>query len=249
MLTEERYNLILDLLKEKELIKFEELSSKLEVSDSTIRRDLSILEERGLLERFHGGAKALSSKRKELSYKEKLSKHTDEKNILAKYASELINDGDCIFIDAGTTTYEIIKYLANKNVFVVTNGLNHINALVENNIDCYMIGGNVKLTTKAIIGSHALNCLNKFKFDKSFIETNGVDLESGFTTPDCEEASIKECAINNSKKAFILADSSKFGYVSFVKFAKLSDCSIITNKNSDLDKYKEITDVRMVNKK
>ncbi|WP_297636889.1 DeoR/GlpR family DNA-binding transcription regulator [uncultured Clostridium sp.] len=246
MLTEERYELILSLLKINHLVKFEELSEKLKVSDSTIRRDLKHLEERDLLKRFHGGAKEINTNLTELSYKEKQSKNSYEKELLAKYAANLVSNGESIFLDAGTTTFEIIKHLKDKQVFVVTNGLNHINALVENDIYCYMIGGNVKKTTKAIVGSHALNCLNKFNFDKCFIGANGIDIDSGFTTPDCEEASIKECAISNSKESYILSDISKFDSVACVKFAKIKQCTIISNKNKLLEKYKKITDVRMV---
>lgn len=246
MITEERYELILSLIKNNHLVKFEELSECLKVSDSTIRRDLKHLEERGLLKRFHGGAKEINTNLTELTYTEKQTKNSHEKELLAKYASTLISNGESIFLDAGTTTFEMIKYLKDKKVFVVTNGLNHINALVENDIYCYMIGGNVKKTTKAIIGSHALNCLSKFKFDKCFIGSNGIDIEAGFTTPDCEEASIKECAILNSKESYILSDSSKLDSVACVKFAKIDSCTIISNKNKLLEKYKKVTDVRMV---
>ena len=228
MLTEKRYEIILSLLKEKGLIKVTELMDSTNTSESTIRRDLCTLESKGLLQRIHGGAKSINYTSKELSFKEKSTKNIHEKNILAKYAASLIEDGECIFLDAGTSTYEIIKYLRN------------------NDIRCYMIGGNVKLNTKAIVGSHAIKCLNKFRFDKCFIGTNGIDLKAGFTTPDCEEASIKSCAIDNSKISFVLADNSKFNEISFVKFSELEKCIIITNKENGINEYKEITDIKVV---
>ena len=246
MLTEERYEIILSLLKEKGLIKVTELMDVLNASESTIRRDLCSLESKDFLKRIHGGAKSIDYKLMELSYKDKLFKNIHEKNILAEYAASLIEDGECIFLDAGTSTYELIKYLHNKDILVVTTGLNHIDALVDNDIRCYMIGGNVKLNTRAIVGSHAVNCLSKFRFDKCFIGTNGIDLNAGFTTPDCEEASIKSCAIDNSKMAFVLADNSKFNEISFVTFCKLDKCTIITNKTDNIDRYKKITDIKVV---
>lgn len=246
MLTEKRYEIILSLLKEKGLIKVTELMDSTNTSESTIRRDLCTLESKGLLQRIHGGAKSINYTSKELSFKEKSTKNIHEKNILAKYVASLIEDGECIFLDAGTSTYEIIKYLRNKDILVVTTGLNHIDALVDNDIRCYMIGGNVKLNTKAIVGSHAIKCLNKFRFDKCFIGTNGIDLKAGFTTPDCEEASIKSCAIDNSKISFVLADNSKFNEISFVKFSELEKCIIITNKENGINEYKEITDIKVV---
>lgn len=246
MLTDQRYEIILSLLKEKGLIKVTELMKILNTSESTIRRDLANLENQGFLQRVHGGARSINYKLKELSFKEKSTKNVQEKDMLAKYAASLVQNGDCIFLDAGTSTFEIVKYLINKDVLVVTTGLNHINALVDNNIKCYMIGGNVKLNTKAIVGSHAIKCLSKFKFDKCFIGTNGIDLKNGFTTPDCEEASIKECAIENSKTSFILADNSKFDETSFIKFSELDKCTIITNKENGIKEYKKITNVKVV---
>lgn len=246
MLTEKRYEIILSLLKEKGLLKVTELMDAINTSESTIRRDLCNLESKGLLERIHGGARSINYKSKELSFKEKSNKNIHEKDALAKYAASLVQDGECIFLDAGTSTYEIIKYLHNKDILVVTTGLNHIDTLVDNGIKCYMIGGNVKLNTRAIVGSHAVKCLSKFRFDKCFIGTNGIDLKSGFTTPDCEEASIKKCAIDNSKTAFVLADSSKFNEVSFVKFSELNKCIIITDKDNGIKEYKEITDIKVV---
>ena len=246
MLTEERYEIILTLLKEKGLIRVTELMEAMNTSESTIRRDLGNLESKGLLKRVHGGARSINYKLKELSFKEKSFKNTQAKDALAKYAASLVQDGECIFLDAGTSTYELIKYLHNKDILVVTTGLNHIDALVDNDIQCYMVGGNVKLTTKAIVGSHSIKCLSKFRFDKCFIGTNGVDLNGGFTTPDCEEASMKECAIANSKMAFVLADDSKFDEVSFVKFAELNECIIITDKDNGIKEYKKITDIKVV---
>ena len=115
MLTEKRYEIILSLLKEKGLIKVTELMDSTNTSESTIRRDLCTLESKGLLQRIHGGAKSINYTSKELSFKEKSTKNIHEKNILAKYAASLIEDGECIFLDAGTSTYEIIKYLRNKS--------------------------------------------------------------------------------------------------------------------------------------
>ncbi|TPF98405.1 DeoR/GlpR family DNA-binding transcription regulator, partial [Clostridium perfringens] len=174
MLSEKRHEIILNLLKLKGFVSLTELLEATESSESTIRRDLSYLESINLLKRVHGGAKSLANVSKELSYNEKSSKSIHEKRAIAKYAASLIEDGDCIFVDAGTTTYELIDYLEGKDILVVSNGLSHIDTLIQKNIKCYVIGGNIKISTKAITGCDALMCLSKFRFDKCFIGANGV---------------------------------------------------------------------------
>ena len=246
MLSEKRHEIILNLLKLKGFVGLNELLESTESSESTIRRDLSYLESINLLKRVHGGAKSLDNVSKELSYNEKSSKSIHEKRAIAKYAASLIKDGDCIFIDAGTTTYELIDYLENKDIFVVSNGLSHIDTLIQKNIKCYMIGGNVKISTKAITGSDALMCLSKFRFDKCFIGANGVHSTYGLTTPDTEEAILKECAIKNSRKSYLLVDDSKFGEISTIKFADIDKCIIVTNEKPEDNTYDKKTDIKVV---
>ena len=246
MLSEKRHEIILNLLKLKGFVSLTELLEATESSESTIRRDLSYLESINLLKRVHGGAKSLANVSKELSYNEKSSKSIHEKRAIAKYAASLIEDGDCIFIDAGTTTYELIDYLEGKDILVVSNGLSHIDTLIKKNIKCYVIGGNIKISTKAITGCDALMCLSKFRFDKWFIGANGVHHTYGLTTPDTEEAMLKECAINNSRKAYLLADDSKFGEISTVKFSDINKCVIITNEKPEDNTYDKKTDIKVV---
>ena len=246
MLSEKRHEIILNLLKLKGFVSLTELLEATESSESTIRRDLSYLESINLLKRVHGGAKSLANVSKELSYNEKSSKSIHEKRAIAKYAASLIEDGDCIFVDAGTTTYELIDYLEGKDILVVSNGLSHIDTLIQKNIKCYVIGGNIKISTKAITGCDALMCLSKFRFDKCFIGANGVHHTYGLTTPDTEEAILKECAINNSRKAYVLADDSKFGEISTIKFSDINKCVIITNEKPKDNTYDKKTDITVV---
>lgn len=247
MLTEKRHEIILDLLNKNGLVEISQLIEMTESSESTVRRDLAALEAANALQRVHGGAKLIEINSKELTYIEKSSKNIQQKKAIASLAASLINDGECIFIDAGTSTFELIPELANRDIFVVTNGLKHIDSLIDNNIKCYMIGGSVKATTRAVVGSMALKYLENFRFDKCFLGTNGIDINSGLTTPDIDEAIIKECAIKNSKKSYVLTDSSKFEQISFVKFGDLSQCTLITNNHSQIKTYEKITTVKVAN--
>jgi DeoR family fructose operon transcriptional repressor len=216
-------------------------------SESTIRRDLTVLEDRKMLKRVHGGATLLKRSHNEPSYDEKLVQNINEKTIIAKYAASLIEEGDCIYLDGGTTTFEMIKFIEKRDIVIVTNGLKHIDKLVENDINAYILGGKIKGKTKVVVGSDALVNLKKFRFDKAFLGINGIHLEYGFTTPDTEEAILKESAIRLSKKAFVLADESKFGEITFVKVANLEDAKIITNnKIENYAKYKIKTEIKVV---
>ncbi|RYL95253.1 DeoR/GlpR transcriptional regulator [Sporolactobacillus sp. THM7-4] len=230
MLAEERQQFILQLLDEERVVKLQDLVRSLNASESTVRRDLQELECRHLLRRVHGGASLLRQRSEEPDMDVKTLKNVREKKAIAKAAVTQVKDNECIYIDAGTTTLEMIRYIRAKNVTVVTNGLSHIEALVRNHITAYLIGGMMKPTTRAIVGGIARQTINLFRFDKAFIGTNGMDLEMGFTTPDPEEAMIKRRAQELASQTFVTADSSKFSEVSFCKMFDIGKAVIVTDK-------------------
>ncbi len=132
MLTPERYQLIMDQIEKRDVVKIQELISMTNASESTIRRDLSTLEERGFLKRVHGGASKLSNSRQEPDMLEKSSKNLQDKLKIAEEAASLLEEGDCIYLDAGTTTLHMIDFIDHtKDIVVVTNGVMHIDALIR----------------------------------------------------------------------------------------------------------------------
>lgn len=229
MLTPERHRLILQLLKEKGIIKIQEIMELTCSSESTIRRDLSQLEEQKFLKRIHGGASRLQGKLQEPSMMEKSSKNLHEKQLIAKYAAGLVEEGDCIYLDAGSTIFEMIDSLPN-DIVVVTNGFMHLPGLLNKGISTFLIGGFAKQKTNALIGRGALESLEFYRFDKCFMGVNGIHPQFGFTTPDQEEAMVKQKAVFLSREAFVLADSTKFSEISFAKIADIHEASIITNE-------------------
>ncbi|WP_107841130.1 DeoR/GlpR family DNA-binding transcription regulator [Metasolibacillus meyeri] len=229
MLTVERQRLIREVLKQQDIVTMQELMDITNASESTIRRDLIQLERAKVLKRIHGGASRLQGKLVEPSVSEKSSKNLHKKKALASFAAGLVEDGDCIYLDAGTTVYEMIPYLREKQVVVVTNSAYHLDLLIENNIKTYLIGGAIKHQTRAMIGQGAIISLKQYRFDKCFIGANGVHLEYGYTTPDPEEAMIKITAIRLAQEAYVLVDDSKFNEVYFAKVADLQEATIITN--------------------
>ncbi|MEH7254294.1 DeoR/GlpR family DNA-binding transcription regulator, partial [Neobacillus niacini] len=214
---------------------------------STIRRDLIQLEQENLLKRVHGGAARLQGKLQEPSMIEKSSKNLQTKRQIAQFASSLVDEGDCIYLDAGSTIFEMIAFLP-ENIVVVTNGLTHVNELIEKNIKTFLIGGYAKPTTKALIGRGALNSLEQYRFDKCFMGVNGIHSQFGYTTPDPEEALIKQLALSLSREAYVAADESKFSEIAFAKIADLHQATIITTdlapETSEL--YQSKTNIKVV---
>lgn len=230
MLTEERHSHILNELRKKEVVHIQDLVNNLNVSESTIRRDLQELDETGKLERVHGGARSIYRIEQEISLKEKTSKNIHEKAIIGKMAASLIEDEETIYIDSGTTTFAMIPYLKGKKIQVVTNSIRHAVALTDIHIPTHLIGGMVKSSTEAIVGPTSNHQISQYRFSRSFIGTNGIHLDFGLTTPDEREASLKSLAMDQSKRSYILSDHSKFNAVNFIQFRALEEMTVITDK-------------------
>lgn len=245
MLMEERHKLILDELKLNSVVYVSDLVEKLNTSESTIRRDLNTLHEEGKLTKVHGGAIPLdkdiiNTREDKVSIRQSLK--TTEKVEIAKYAASLIEPYDFIYLDAGTTTELMIDFITEKKVTFITNGIAHAKKLIQNEFNTYILGGEVKWTTEAIIGVEAISSLKKYNFTKSFFGTNGISKKRGYTTPDIKEALVKKEALNRSKNAYILADESKFNQISSVTFGNIEEARIITTKILD-NEYKELTKI------
>ncbi|MGM0212984.1 DeoR/GlpR family DNA-binding transcription regulator [Enterococcus sp. AZ109] len=248
MLTEERRKKIITLLDQHSILKSQDLISLLNASESTIRRDLQELENAGLLERVHGGAKKPQYLEKELGMVEKSFKNVQQKQMIARLAADCVADGDVIYLDAGTTTLEMIPFLKGKLITAVTNSVGLAARLVEHEIGTIVLGGRIKLTTDAVIGTQAMEQLANYRFNKAFMGMNGVHIEHGFTTPDTEEASLKHLAMEQAQEAFVLVDYSKFNQVSFSRVNHLEAATILTDKCPLViyDKIKELTTIKEV---
>lgn len=248
MLTAERQQYILGKLQREKIVKVQVLMQELSASESTIRRDLLTLEKANQLKRIHGGATSLTQLKTEPSVKEKRIVQLAEKKRIATFATNLIEDGDCIYLDAGTTVFQMIELLDRKNITVVTNGWNHLNALLEREIETYLLGGLAKSRTEAIIGYMALKQLQQFRFDKAFLGVNGVHTTSGYSTPDPEEAALKRGALEQSTHTFVLADHSKLHEVTFATIADLPEAVLITSEQDEvrLKEFRSQTTIEVV---
>lgn len=229
MLTEERHQKILHLLTTQHIVKSQELAELLQASESTIRRDLKELEEQNKLVRIHGGAKQLQDLHMEESWSEKTAKNQSAKKAIAAFAASFIQPKDIIYLDAGSTTFELIPYLSEKELTVVTNSVLHAAQLMNEQIHTIILGGELKLTTKAVIGTTCLTQLQNLRVNKAFIGMNNIHAQ-GFFTPDPEEAALKRTAMAQAQESFVMADHTKLDTLSFVKVAALQEATLIVDK-------------------
>lgn len=197
MLTEKRQKEILRFLDEKGSVTVQELTERLDASESTIRRDLAVLHQKGALVKVFGGAVQAESRinirEEKVALRKELNK--EEKIRIAAYAATLVEPDDFVYLDAGTTTEYMIPFLTEKSAVFVTNAVSHALRLTENGFRVILIGGELKAATEAIVGNEAYVNLQKYNFTKGFFGTNGLNRTSGFTTPDINEAMIKELSL------------------------------------------------------
>lgn len=231
----DRKQKILDLLREKKSIRILDVSKQLKVSRETIRKDMTELEEEGLLKKTYGGA-ILDEANIETDYDRRRSENEEEKEIIAQRALKYIEPGDTIFLDYGTSTYSLAEKLVNfKNLTVVTNSIPIVNLLIHSpEIDLIILGGNVRKNEDSLFGSFGLNNAKEIFVDIGFFGCAGIDLKSGVTNYHMGEIEISKMMVAHSRSVILLADATKFGKSALYKTAELADLDIvITTKFKD----------------
>ena len=241
MLTQERYQQILQMLARKRTVTVAELTQALGASEATVRRDLNALHEMGRLNKVHGGATALSTP----FATAESALNVEEKVLIGRYAATLIEDDDFVYIDAGSTTEKLVEAIGESKATFVTNGIAHAQHLARKGLKSYILGGELKPATEAVVGAVAARNLQKYNFTKCFMGANGISAKAGFTTPDAEEGMLKSEAFGRSYMAYVLADHTKFDWVSPVSFAPIEKACIITDYLSD-ESYRSFTIIEEV---
>lgn len=255
MLTEERLQKIQELVEEKKSVSTQELMETLDISESTARRDLNTLANQGRVSKVRGGAMARTATytTRDDTVSERKDKNLEAKRQIARYAAAQIEPNDFVYLDAGTTTELMIDYLTEKNVVFVTNAVSHARKLSQAGYTTYILGGEFKATTEAIVGDEAAASLRKYNFTKGFWGANGISRTEGFSTPDVKEAMIKKISMSRCRNCFVVSDASKFSQISCVKFADFANADIITANLSEVlggayEKYARYDNVLEVNK-
>lgn len=241
----DRLQVIADLVRERGSVRGRELADALGVTDETIRRDLSRLEEQGVVRRAHGGAVALRST-DETDTSFRLREHAAEKVAIGKRAAELVRDRSSIVLDSGTTTLCLAKALhAKQDLVVVTTAVTNAIELVGNpRTTVVMTGGVIRPSTFGASGQLAAATLRGLHVDQAFIAIHSVSVEGGLSYPLFEEVDAKRAMIEAATEVILLADHSKFGRQSLVRVAPITAVQrIVTTPGIDPGEAAAIRDL------
>ncbi|WP_434533560.1 DeoR/GlpR family DNA-binding transcription regulator [Dickeya chrysanthemi] len=226
-----RLDQILDYLKSHNLVTVDELVTVIDASPATIRRDLIKLDEQGVISRSHGGVTLNRFIPSQPTTNEKLQRSLAEKQAIARQAATLVQPGNAVVLDAGTTMLELARNLTHLPLRVITADLQIALFLSEfKQIEVTIIGGRIDDSSQSCIGEHGRRLLRSVYPDIAFISCNSWSLEKGITTPTEEKAGIKQDLGMNASRRVLLADSSKYGAYSLFCVSPLSELTdIITD--------------------
>jgi DeoR family transcriptional regulator of aga operon len=234
---------IMKQLEQEEQVNVLELSRQFNVSEVTIRKDLSHLEKKNILIRSRGGAMKRSMLNIDLSIYDRRRQNIKLKAAIGAAAAGMINNGETILLDTGTTVMELARNLPKKiEITVITNSIDITFRLAEfPNIRVIMPGGILRRNSLALVGEQTAESLRNFYCDKYFLSADGVDVERGMLTTNIEEAALARINIKNSQKVFALIDSSKFQSKGITAIAPLAQIdTLITDSGIPLNILKEI---------
>jgi DeoR/GlpR family transcriptional regulator of sugar metabolism len=242
-----RQEKVVDLVNKKGFVTTEELCGLLNASQATVRRDIAALDGQNRLRKTHGGAMALSkAATDDMPMTMRWHMQREEKIRIAETALEHIVDGESIFLDSGTTTYELaVKLCAFKSLTIVTNDINiayEISKSGANNL--IVTGGMRKKSSSALIGIIAEQTINQVHVDKAFLSVDAVDIVSGLMDYNTEEIPLKRMMISNSHSQIVLCDHTKFENKAFMSICQLDAIDmIITGKEIRNDKTEILQEV------
>ncbi len=232
-----RHSAILEILLKERSASVTRLSTEFSVSEMTIRRDLDELEEQGLVQRTHGGAKPNETRLHELSWKVKLGQYVDEKKRIGQAAADLITDGDTVLLDTGSTTAQIVPHLAKKQITAITNALSIATELATfPQVQVFVAGGMLRKGLLSLIGPQTEAFLRGLNVDKLFLGVDAIDLEAGFTVPNLLDAHTKQTMMKCARQIIVVADHSKLQRRALAPVAPLSEAHrVITDSGAPAD--------------
>ncbi|HEX7490838.1 MAG TPA: DeoR/GlpR family DNA-binding transcription regulator [Candidatus Limnocylindrales bacterium] len=230
-LARQRQTMILGRVREEGAVRVADLVRELGVSDMTIRRDLEVLHERGLIEKVHGGATAIEgSSQFEPGFTVKSTLMQTEKTVIAACAATLVLPGTAIAISAGTTTFALARFLTDiPGLTVLTNSVPVADVLYKDgrSDQTVILSGGVRTPSDALVGPFSVEVIRSLHVDSVFMGTHGMDLRSGFTTPNILEAETNRALIEAGRRLIVLADHTKWGVIGISSVARLEDADTI----------------------
>jgi DeoR family fructose operon transcriptional repressor len=237
MLAEERRLFIAEWTREAGRLDAGEAATKLRVATETVRRDLDVLQRRGVVRRVHGGAIAMERFAHEYTIPERQNLNPEAKQRIAEAAAQYIPDEGCIFVDGGTTTEFLAPALRNRpELLVVTNSLNLAARIADSSTKTYMLAGRIRPTTLSAVGARTVEDLSSLNAVVAFLGANGVSPNLHFTAFDTDEAAVKKVMISHSAESIMLADNKKFGSVYPATFGSPANFDrLVTDIGTDQD--------------
>jgi DeoR/GlpR family transcriptional regulator of sugar metabolism len=229
----QRRERILDYLNLHKIARSSELSNLLDVSEATVRRDLSWMENEGILNRTHGGAVLSDDFQTEPEYTLRAKRQVPEKTEIGRIAAEMIEEGEIVFINSGTTTSQLIHNIRSyADITVVTNNLSAAFEVNGNSFELILVGGVFQPKSNSVAGMFAVDNLNQIFADRAFIGVDGISINQGFTVPSLAEAEIVRMMIEQTKGPInVLADYSTWDSISNFVVAEIGQVDqIITDQ-------------------
>jgi DeoR family transcriptional regulator of aga operon len=241
MMAEERRMQILQILRAEGRAKVNELVRRFNTSAVTIRSDLNELDQRGLVQRSHGGAVIHDTVFRESPVHERIKSQSKEKQRIGAMAATLVREGETIILDSGTTALEVARNLKNiPNVQVITNGVNIAAELLNSrNTQIIMMGGTVRNDSASIVGRQTEDMLEQFSADKLFLCGAGCDPDFGVSGTNLEETMANRAMLRAAREIIVVADASKFSKRSMSLIASFSEVDIVISDESLLPELQE----------
>jgi DeoR/GlpR family transcriptional regulator of sugar metabolism len=238
---EERKKTILETLEKEERVQVKVLANFLQVSDETIRRDLDRLEKDGIVKKVYGGAIKSAVHQWELPFDQKKTMNKMEKRAICQTASSLVEDGDIIMIGNGTTPLDMVQYLAEKDITLITHSVPVMLLAMEGfNGRVIFVGGEFERNQQYTSGPLSERTLELMKANKAFIAAGGISVGNGITDYDITGSSISRKMMERAEEVIILADHTKFGKTTFAHMCSLTDVSMIITDNHCYEDWKKI---------
>lgn len=226
MKKEDRRVKIVELLREHRTLRLPELAEYLNASVITVRRDLTALEEKGLIRKIYGGAAYLDtpeSNQSHLLFSSRVATNHPLKQRIGITAAQLIRDDDSVILDIGTTCLEVARHLKTRSgITVLTNSVAILNELLDADLEVYALGGKLRGNELSLTGPQAFSAIRNFCVTKAFIGVGGISIENGITNFNRDSAELCSAIIERAVHVYLVADSSKFGKVAFSVIGDLS---------------------------
>ncbi|MBS4190201.1 DeoR/GlpR transcriptional regulator [Bacillus sp. FJAT-49705] len=251
MIKDKRINKIEEYIIEHKSVSLDELMTVFNVSKNTIRRDVQELVEKGDFKKVYGGVAVIDDKRAKLeSFHDRQVRNQTEKEMIGKAAANHVNDGDIIFIDSGTTTIEMIEYIKQKEVTIITNSLDFIvRALPYENLNVITAGGILERKTNSFGSLKYMDILNAYNINKAFMASTGISLSNGVTNASPLESELKTSIIDRSSEVFLLVDHDKFdkyGLMTYCRLDKIDYLVTDITPSEVYQNYAEKNDIQLV---